>query len=182
MSVELDRSACPFRDREHNDVSTWHPYLLSRFKESSYQAYCSGRLGIWAHGMRPFRLSHRRLCPCGAPRAASIIGRPLVGRSHEMNMDELKAKSKPRFATQSLSLSRNLWGGDPRCACLRRTGPRRCPAQRCAHAPERQLAKTVDGVDMVKRLRQNLMAQGRETLRASERDHRRQDPRALYRH
>jgi uncharacterized protein YbcI len=29
---------------------------------------------------------------------------------------------------------------------------------------ERQLAKTVDGVDMVKRLRQNLIAQGREKL------------------
>ncbi|WP_447979229.1 DUF2294 domain-containing protein [Candidatus Nitrospira bockiana] len=29
---------------------------------------------------------------------------------------------------------------------------------------ERQLAKTVEGVDMVKRLRQNLIAQGRERL------------------
>jgi uncharacterized protein YbcI len=31
-------------------------------------------------------------------------------------------------------------------------------------AAERQLAKTPDGVDMVKRLRQTLIAQGRETL------------------
>ena len=29
---------------------------------------------------------------------------------------------------------------------------------------ERQLAKTVEGIDMVKRLRQNLSAQGRDTL------------------
>lgn len=29
---------------------------------------------------------------------------------------------------------------------------------------ERQLAKTVDGIDMVKRLRQNLIAQGRDKL------------------
>ena len=48
---------------------------------------------------------------------------------------------------------------------------------------ERQLAKTAEGIDMVKQLRQNLIALGsRQTLRASKQNYGRQDPRAFYRY
>jgi uncharacterized protein YbcI len=45
-----------------------------------------------------------------------------------------------------------------------RTGPGAHSSEGVLTPAERQLAKTADGVDMVKRLRQNLIAQGRDKL------------------
>ena len=72
-------------------------------------------------------------------------------------------KGSRRSARRSSNSNRNFWGAAPtRSVCS--LCDMLVVRLKVLTPAERQLAKTAEGVDMVKRLRQNLIAQGRERL------------------
>jgi len=111
------------------------------------------------------RSSYRRLWSCGTPKTTPILN--LITRGEELEMNSVRTKSEIEGAIRIaiIKFEQEFMGRGPddvrtfvvRDLVVVRLKGVLTPA-------ERQLAKTVEGVDMVKQLRQNLIALGRDKL------------------
>jgi uncharacterized protein YbcI len=109
--------------------------------------------------------SGARLCPCDPAIVASIIEISVLWNTGMMNNGRSKGEIEAAIRKAIIKFEQEFMGRGPddvkafivRDQVLIRLKGVLTPA-------ERQLAKTAEGVDMVKRLRQNLIAQGRDKL------------------